>query len=84
VTDLEADVRLPEDALRDVLGLTRAESRLAQALFAGANLQEAANRFDVSLNTVRVQLANVFDKTQTNRQSELIALLSRLAQLRHG
>jgi DNA-binding CsgD family transcriptional regulator len=80
VTDLEAEARLPEDALRDVLGLTPAETRLARALFAGANLQEAANRFDVSLNTVRVQLASVFDKTQTNRQSDLIALLSRLAQ----
>lgn len=81
ITDLQAEGRLPAGPLRDVLGLSPAEARLAQALFEGASLQETAQRYDVSLNTLRAQLSNIFGKTQTNRQSDLIALLSRLS---HG
>lgn len=80
LTDLEGEGTLPEGPLRDVLGLTPAESRLAQALFQGASLQEAAKRFDLSPNTLRAQLSSIFGKTQTNRQAELIALLARIGQ----
>ena len=84
LTDLEAEGRLPDGPLRDVLRLTPAEARLAQALFEGASLQEAATRFAVSPNTLRAQLSSIFGKTQTNRQSELVALLARLAQSQPG
>jgi DNA-binding CsgD family transcriptional regulator len=80
VTDLEAEIYLPEHALREVFALTAAEMRLAQALYSGASLKEAAGRFDISTNTVRVQLASIFRKTQTNRQPDLVAVLARLAQ----
>jgi DNA-binding CsgD family transcriptional regulator len=82
VTDPSAAMQLPRRPLRNVFGLTDAEIRVAQAMFEGASLQEIAERFDISHNTVRVQLASIFDKTRTNRQVDLIALLSRLAQLR--
>jgi DNA-binding CsgD family transcriptional regulator len=80
LTDLEGEGMLPEGALRDVLGLTPAETRLAQALFQGTSLQEAAVQFDLSPNTLRAQLSSIFGKTQTNRQAELIALLARLGR----
>ncbi len=79
VTDLNARMQLPRGPLRNVFGLTDAEIRVAQALFEGASLQEAAARYGISHNTVRVQLAGIFDKTNTNRQVDLIALLSRLS-----
>jgi DNA-binding CsgD family transcriptional regulator len=79
VTDLEASTPLPERPLRDLFGLTAAETRLALALFDGASPNEAAERFGVSRHTVHSQLAQVFLKTDTRRQSELLRLLSRVA-----
>jgi DNA-binding CsgD family transcriptional regulator len=80
LSSLQAKGRLDHGPLRDVLGLTPAETRLAQALFEGASLKEIARRFDVSPNTLRVQLSSIFGKTQTDRQVDLIALLARLSQ----
>ena len=77
VTDLEANVALPEQKLRDLFGLTRAEARLALAIFEGLSTSEAALSFGVSPNTARVQLGHIFDKTGTNRQSELVRLMMR-------
>jgi DNA-binding CsgD family transcriptional regulator len=79
VTDLEAGIVLPEKQLRTLFGLTPAETRLAAALLDGATMAEAAERFGVSINTVHVQLARLFDKTGTKRQTELVRLLMRLA-----
>ena len=79
VTDPRAGVRLPQETLRDLFGLTRAEATLALALFDGDSLAEAARRQGVSLNTARVHLARVFEKTGVNRQGALIALLTRCA-----
>lgn len=78
-TDLELDMRAPEDELRALFGLTPAEARLAGAVFDGLTLPEAADRFGVSVNTVRFQLARVFDKTGAARQADLVKLMTRLA-----
>ena len=77
VTDLEANVTLPEQKLRELFGLTRAEARLALAIFEGLTPSEAAVSFGVSPNTVRVQLGHIFEKTGTNRQSDLVRLMMR-------
>jgi DNA-binding CsgD family transcriptional regulator len=79
VTDPEADVRPPEETLRELFGLTRSEAKLALALSGGDSLSEAAQRHGVSLNTARVHLSRVFDKTGVNRQGALVALLTRCA-----
>ncbi|THD64280.1 helix-turn-helix transcriptional regulator [Phenylobacterium sp.] len=84
VTDLEAGVRLPEQKLRDLFGLTAAETRLALAMFEGLTQREAAERFSLSLNTVHVQLARVFEKTGVKRQAELMRLMMRAAGLEVG
>ena len=77
VTDLEAGISPPEQKLRALFGLTGAETRVALALFEGASPQEAAGQLGLSVNTVRVHLAKVFDKTGVNRQSELVRLMMR-------
>jgi DNA-binding CsgD family transcriptional regulator len=67
---------LPEVArLRAEFGLTKAEARLALRLAKGASLASAAQDFNVKLTTIRSQLQQVFAKTGTCRQTELVALL---------
>lgn len=68
----------PRDLVR-LFGLTPAEARLAAMIAQGTPPGEAAEQFGVSRETVRNQLKAIFSKTDTHRQSELVALLSRLA-----
>jgi DNA-binding CsgD family transcriptional regulator/PAS domain-containing protein len=82
VTDLEAGVSLPEQTLRDLFGLTPAETRLAVALLEGLTPREAAERFGVSPHTVHAQLARVFEKTGAKRQADLAQLMMRVAGVR--
>lgn len=55
--------------------LTAAETRLARALAAGDTLAGAAERLGVTINTVRSQLRQIFQKTGVARQAELMRLL---------
>jgi DNA-binding CsgD family transcriptional regulator len=77
VTSSSSHVELQVDAIRAATGLTPAEARLAKALVSGASLAEYAESAGISINTVRRQLASAFFKTETQKQSELIALLTR-------
>jgi DNA-binding CsgD family transcriptional regulator/PAS domain-containing protein len=63
-------------ACASAFGLTSAEKRLAAGLVAGMTLDEIAARNGVAKNTVRNQLRSIFSKTGTNRQAELVRLLS--------
>ena len=81
VTDLERGRVPTPESLRDLFGLTTAETRVALALSEGLSPAEAAERLKVSGNTVRVHLARIFDKTGTRRQSELARLMTRTVGL---
>jgi DNA-binding CsgD family transcriptional regulator len=59
--------------------LTPAEAKITIALLEGGDLRSIAAAQRVSVETVRTQLKSVFAKTNTSRQSELIALLMRVA-----
>ena len=61
--------------LRAEFGLSKAEARLASYLADGASLPSMARAFDVKLTTIRSQLQQVFSKTGTSRQAELVAFL---------
>jgi DNA-binding CsgD family transcriptional regulator len=61
--------------LRAEFGLTKAEARLALRVAEGSSLASAAQAFNVKLTTIRSQLQQVFAKTGTSRQTELVALL---------
>lgn len=52
--------------------LTPAEGRLLEALLHGDSLRDVSEAFSVSQHTLKVQLRQLFAKTDTNRQSELI------------
>lgn len=79
VTDLETAVRSPEAELRALFGLTYAEARVATAIFEGLSMREAADQLGVALNTVRFQLARVYEKTGVTRQAELVKMMMRLS-----
>jgi DNA-binding CsgD family transcriptional regulator len=59
-------------------GLTPAEVRLCSLLGENYTLKESGDLLGVTHETVRQRLKTVFQKTGTNRQSELMALLKRL------
>jgi len=71
--------RLPElEILKRAFDLTMAEARLARLIASGASLEQAAAAIGVARETVRNQLKAIFIKSDTHRQSELVALLARL------
>jgi DNA-binding CsgD family transcriptional regulator len=60
-------------------GLTAAEARVASAMLAGKTLNEMTVEFDVRESTIQSQIKAILAKTGTKRQTQLIALLNRLA-----
>jgi DNA-binding CsgD family transcriptional regulator/PAS domain-containing protein len=65
----------PIERLRALYGLTPAEARLACEMLGGSSLQDAADKFEVAIGTARNQLKQIFAKTDTRRQAELVRLL---------
>ncbi len=65
--------------LKEEFGLTAAEIRVAMALFHGKTPRATAGEFDVSVNTVRSQMASIFGKTQTSGQVALSRLMMKLS-----
>jgi DNA-binding CsgD family transcriptional regulator/PAS domain-containing protein len=69
----------PDPALvRDLLGLTLGEARVAALIGSGLPPQEAADKLGVSVETARTVLKRVFQKVGVSRQSELAALMTKL------
>lgn len=65
------------DAVCHLHGLSRVETELLKYLVGGLTLAEAAGEMRVKLETARAYLKQVFAKTGTHRQVDLIALMSR-------
>lgn len=61
--------------MRDLFGLTAAEARLGVVLARGLSLQEAAARNGITTKTARTYLEQIFSKTGTRQQSQLVALI---------
>jgi DNA-binding CsgD family transcriptional regulator len=76
VADPEQKPELPVDRLIRLYGLTPAEAQLAQHLAGGLDLKAIAPTIGKTLHTLRSQLKQVFQKTGTKRQAELMRLLS--------
>ena len=45
-------------------------------LLEGLQLADIAQRYGVTVNTVRTQIQRLFDKTKTNRQSDLVRVVA--------
>ena len=64
--------------ISDVFGLTRAEAEVAAMVVQGKSLAAIADARGIARVTARNQIRTILAKTGTHRQSELVALLSRL------
>lgn len=70
--------------LRDMLGLTLGEARVAALISRGMAPKAVAERLGIAESTARTVLKRVFSKIGVSRQSELAALLNRVATLASG
>ncbi len=71
--DRPADV--DESRLRQLYGLTGAEARVAALLARGYRLDEIAEMLGVAYETTRKHLKQIFGKTNTARQAELVRMV---------
>jgi len=76
VTGYSVTGNLPSDTvLRGLFDLSAAEAGVATDLSSGRTVKEIASLRGVALATVRTHLAQIFRKTGTSQQGQLIALL---------
>jgi DNA-binding CsgD family transcriptional regulator len=63
------------EVLRKRYGLTRMEGQVASTFATGADLDEIAGRFHISVHTARTHLKRILAKTNTSRQAALMRRL---------
>jgi DNA-binding CsgD family transcriptional regulator/GAF domain-containing protein len=73
--DPRASPRAALDTLAAIYRLTPTETQLAALLTQGLTLSEAATRMSVSINTVKTHLKQLFAKTTTRRQADLLRFI---------
>ncbi len=73
----EALREISAESLITTFDLTPAEAQVAKALAQGSTLQQIASEFEVSRTTVAYHVRNIFSKTGTNRQAELVVTILR-------
>lgn len=64
--------------IRDAFGLTAREAEVACLLCEGLGIPAIARRMGIRPDTARTYLRDVYDKTGTRRQTELVALLEQM------
>lgn len=65
----------PRSVLSDLYGLTSTEAQVLEILTQGRRPEDVAVEFGVSINTVRTHLKNIYRKTETQGQPELMRLV---------
>ena len=73
--DPERAVASRTEELTALLGLTEREAALAHRLARGESLQEGAASLQITHNTARVHLRNIFEKTGVTSQRDLVRLI---------
>jgi DNA-binding CsgD family transcriptional regulator len=76
IKDPDTDVPILEKNLQKLYGLSKSEVKLVRLLLKANDLRDAADKLGITYNTAHTQMANIFVKTGTSRQSELICVLS--------
>jgi len=75
ISDPERPLCPPARHLRTLFEMTEAEARLAVSLASGEPLRRAAEELGITYGTARSRLTQVFEKTGTRSQSELLRVL---------
>ncbi len=66
---------IPAVVLTMYYGLTAAERRLTLLILQGYRQDEAAAKLNITFNTVRTHMKQIYAKTQVSRQTDLVRLL---------
>ena len=70
------DAALPsQEDIRVLFDLTPAQSALAREILRGDGVQAAADRLNIARATARTHLLEIFQKTGTSRQAELVRVI---------
>lgn len=72
------------DTIAELHGLSRVETRLLAQLCAGHTVAESADQMGIKLETARAYLKQIFAKTGTHRQTELVTLMTRYMRAIRG
>jgi DNA-binding CsgD family transcriptional regulator len=75
VTDPDAAAVRTGTMIRQLFGLTAAETRVAERLMLGDTPEQAAAILDIKISTARWHLASLYRKTGTERQAQLVRRL---------
>ncbi|MDH5750585.1 MAG: helix-turn-helix transcriptional regulator [Rhodospirillales bacterium] len=75
ISDPEDAAEISNEVLTHLYGLTNAEARVVIGLSQGKRLETLSEELGVTISTTRHQLKQIFRKTDTTRQSELIKLI---------
>ena len=75
VIDTEQRAKVSGDTLVRLYNLTPSETRVALMLIDGKRLDQIAEELEVAQTTVVFHLKNLFRKTDTNRQADLVRVL---------
>jgi DNA-binding CsgD family transcriptional regulator len=78
ITNIRSRSDCALSAIAECFGLTRAETRTLHHFVEGGTVAEAAYALAVSENTVKTHLQNIFAKTRSSRQAQLMKLVNDL------
>jgi DNA-binding CsgD family transcriptional regulator len=84
VREASIEGSLPLDAMARHYGLTPAETRVLFGVLNVGGIAEMAPVLGISENTVKTHLQRVFEKTNTNRQADLVKLAAGFASPLRG
>src|SRR5262249_45043697 len=84
VTQPGEPVKLDAETVAVAFGLTQRQAVLAVQLARGASLAQAAAALGVALETARWHLKEIFERTNTHRQADLVRLLCSVFQATLG
>jgi DNA-binding CsgD family transcriptional regulator len=76
VRKAELDLPSPVEAMATCYQLTAAELRVLMAIVQVGGVPEVAPVLGISETTVKTHLQHVFEKTDTNRQADLVKLVA--------
>jgi DNA-binding CsgD family transcriptional regulator len=79
LSNCDNKVRLSLDVMKSAYGLTQAECRVAQLIAEGCTNEELVDRLQITINTVKTQLRQIYSKTNTRNRARLVKLLMAFA-----
>lgn len=84
IQDPKREIRLADASIASRFGLSPKESALVRRLCEGLTLEDIQQQANISMYTVRDHLKNVFRKTGTSRQAELVAMVLKALAVEGG